>query len=308
MARALRLGRDRDWIAAGLACGIGLENKQTVAVLILGCARRPGRHRAGGSSAGRAVAGRPDCRGVWVPNLAWDATHSWANLQMAASEASGQGGPLGSLAQLPSLALLLAGILAHRPVGEGDPLAVARSCRAPHRWLLAVPAVAVVVFTGGRRQAVLLGSGFGRAVRGRRRGGRALLRRPTLRRWRRWPATLGLSMVTASLIALPVFPPVARASCAAMDQEVVETYGWPQFTAQVAAATRGLPPDTVVFTSNYGEAGRLRPLRCRPSACTCPSPAPTTATATGVRPGFGPAGRRGRRVEQPPISRSTGAT
>ena len=62
-------------------------------------------------------------------------------------------------------------------------------------------------------------------------------------------------MVSAALIGLPVLPPVAASTLRPIDQEVIETYGWPQFTAQVVAATRGLPAGTVVFTSNYGEAG-----------------------------------------------------
>ena len=111
VARALRQGRDRDWIAAGVACGIGLENKQTVAVLVLAVlagllvTRREVLAGRGPWLAG-LLAGA-----IWLPNLLWDATHGWANLQMAASEASSQGGTFGSAAQLPVLALLLAGPL-----------------------------------------------------------------------------------------------------------------------------------------------------------------------------------------------------
>ncbi len=254
VARALRLGRDRDWIAAGLAAGIGLENKQTVTVLILGVL------------VGLAVTERAVLRGrgpwlagltaavLWVPNLLWDATHSWANLRMAASEASGQGGALGSLAQLPVLALLLAGILLVALWLKGIRWLWRDPAAAPHRWLLAVPAVAVVVFTAGGGKPyysapALVGLFAAGAVSVERSYAARSLR------WRRWPAALGLSMVTASLIALPFFPPSVAGKLRGVDQEVVETYGWPQFTAEVAAATRGLPAGTVVFTSNYGEAG-----------------------------------------------------
>ena len=215
---------------------------------------------------GLAVTQRPVLRGrgpwlagliaavLWVPNLAWDATHGWANLHMAASEASGQGGPLGSLAQLPVLALLLAGILLLALWVKGIRWLWRDPAAAPHRWLLAVPAVAVVIFTasGGKpyySAPALVGLFAAGAVAVEQSyAGRPL-------RWRSWPTTLGLSMVTASLIALPFFPVSVASKLRGVDQEVVETYGWPQFTAQVAAATRGLPADTVVFTSNYGEAG-----------------------------------------------------
>ncbi|TXI40435.1 MAG: hypothetical protein E6Q57_19190 [Mycobacterium sp.] len=38
---------------------------------------------------------------------------------------------------------------------------------------------------------------------------------------------------------------------------LVETYGWPQFVDQVAAAAAPLPPAVPIFTGNYGEAGAL---------------------------------------------------
>lgn len=254
VARAVRLGRDRDWVAAGLAGGIGLENKQTVTVLILGVlvglalTRRSVLGGRGPWLAGLIAAA------LWLPNVAWDATHGWANLHMAASEAADQGGLIGSAAQLPLLVLLLAGPLLIALWVKGirwlwrDPSATA------HRWLLAVPAVAVVAFTlgGGKPYypaPALIGLFAAGAVSVEQSyTGRSLP-------WRGWPTTLGLSMVSASLIALPFFPVSVASKLRGIDQEVVETYGWPQFTAQVAAVTRGLPPGTVVFTSNYGEAG-----------------------------------------------------
>jgi 4-amino-4-deoxy-L-arabinose transferase-like glycosyltransferase len=254
VARALRTGRDRDWLTAGLAAGLGLENKQTVVVLILGVlvglgvTRRPVLAGRGPWLAGLVAAV------FWVPNLAWDATHGWANLRMAASEAAGQGGPLGSAAQLPLLALLLAGPLLIGLWLRGGRWLWRDDAARAHRWLLAVPLVSVVIFTasGGKpyySAPALLGLFAAGAVAIERFSVGSRLS------WRRWPAALGLSMVSAAVIGLPIFPVSVASSLRAVDPEVVETYGWPQFTAEVAAATRNLPSDTVVFTSNYGEAG-----------------------------------------------------
>jgi 4-amino-4-deoxy-L-arabinose transferase-like glycosyltransferase len=253
VARALRTGRDRDWLIAGVAAGLGLENKQTVVVLMLGVliglavTRRPVLAGRGPWLAGLVAAV------LWVPNLAWDATHGWANLRMAASESAGQRGPLGSAEQLPLLALLLAGPLligiwlkGIRWLGR-DPGA------RPHRWLLAVPAAAVVIFTASGGKPYYSAP----ALVGLFAAGGVAIERSSVGRHLSWrsPVALGLSVVSAALIGLPVLPVSVASSLRAVDPEVVETYGWPQFTAEVAAATRNLPSNAVVFTSNYGEAG-----------------------------------------------------
>ena len=235
--------------------GIGLENKQTVAVLILAVL-------AGLMLTRREVlAGRgPWLAGLvavafWAPNLLWDATHGWANLQMAAAEASNQGGAVGSAAQLPLLAFLLAGPLLIGVWVRGlrwlwrDPAARAQ------RWLGVVPLVAVVVFTsGGGKPYYSAPALVGLFAAGAVAIERALGRRRSRAPWAR-PVTLGLAIASAAVIALPLLPPAAASALRPVDQEVIETYGWPQFTAQVAVATRALPVGTVVFTSNYGEAG-----------------------------------------------------
>ena len=49
------------------------------------------------------------------------------------------------------------------------------------------------------------------------------------------------------------FLPASRA----LIGEQRETYGWPQLARQVALVAETQPRDTVVFTSNYGEAGAI---------------------------------------------------
>ena len=50
--------------------------------------------------------------------------------------------------------------------------------------------------------------------------------------------------------------PFLPATHALVDEER-ETYGWPQLARQVALVAKTLPRDTVVFTSDYGEAGAI---------------------------------------------------
>ena len=58
VARALRVGTVRAWLLAGLMAGVGLENKDTIGVLLLGIARRAAGVPPVGAAHAGAVAGR----------------------------------------------------------------------------------------------------------------------------------------------------------------------------------------------------------------------------------------------------------
>jgi hypothetical protein len=254
VARALRTGRLQTWVLAGVACGIGLETKQTVVVLMAGVlAGLVLDHRSVLRTGGPWLAGAI-AAALWLPNVAWDATHGWANLQMAAALARKQGGALGSATQLPLLALLLAGPLLVVLWIKGARWLLGEPTARSHRWLAVVAGVAVVAFTAGGGKPYYAAP----ALIGLFAAGAVAIESGTAgRRLRRrgWPTTLMLSAISANLIGLPFYSAHTASTLRPIDQEVVETYGWPQFTAQVAAAARDLPAGTVVFTSNYGEAG-----------------------------------------------------
>ena len=253
IARALRLRTMRAWLLTGVVAGIGLENKDTVVVLLAGVAvglvsfrrdvlRTPGPWLA----AGVAVA-------LAAPNLLWDALNGWPNLQMAQVLSAKQGGPLGSVAQLPVLAVLLAGplLVALWVIGARW---LASSAGREHRWVVAAAVVAVAVFTisGGKPYyaapvlAALFAAGAVRVEAAARPRGRI-----------GWPVAITASVVIAVLTGLPVLPVSAANALRSINPELVETYGWPQFVDQVAQAAASLPPSTPIFTSNYGEAGAL---------------------------------------------------
>jgi len=250
VARALRLRTTTAWLAVGLVGGVGLENKDTVVVLLLGVAvgllvwhrdvlRIPGPWLAAGLACVMAV-----------PNVLWDAAHGWPNLAMAHVLADRTGGPLGSLAQLPLLPLLAGPplvvlcVLGVRWLGWG--------AGRDHRWALAVAATAVVVFTasGGKPyyQVPVLIAVFAAGAVHAETTGRSRLR---------WPAVLVLSGLIAVLLGYPVLPARAENALRALNPTVMETYGWPDFVAQVSTAAATMPAGTPIFTSNYGEAGAL---------------------------------------------------
>ena len=256
VARALRLQTTRSWLAAGVTAGIGLENKDTVAVLLLGILvglvllRRPALRTAGPWLAGVTTLA------LAAPNVVWDAAHGWPNLRMARSLSAEQGGQLGSLAQLPLLVLL-----------AGPPIVMlwvfgVRWLSSPagreHRWVLVVAGVAVVVFTasGGKAYypapvvAALFAAGAVRVE------STQWLRDPA-GGWGKVARPLVASAVIAVLIGLPVLPVGATDAMRAVNPTALETYGWPGFVEQVRQAAEALPPGTPVYTSNYGEAGAL---------------------------------------------------
>lgn len=250
VARALRLRTTAAWLLAGLAGGVGLENKDTVVVLLLGVAigllmwhrdvlRTPGPWLAAALASLMAV-----------PNVVWDALHGWPNLAMARVLADRTGGPLGSLAQLPVL-VLLAGpplvvlcVLGVRWLGWG--------AGRDHRWALAIAATAIVVFTasGGKPYypAPMLIALFAAG---------AVHVEATSRSRRRLPAVIVLSGLIAVLIGYPVLPIRAANALRSLNPTVMETYGWPDFVNQVRTAAATMPVGTPIFTSNYGEAGAL---------------------------------------------------
>lgn len=253
VARALRLRTTTAWWPAGVLGGIGLENKDTVVVLLLGVAiglllwhrdalRTPGPWLAG------VLAGL-----IAVPNVLWDARHGWPNLAMAQVLSDRTGGPLGSLAQLPLLPLL-----AGPPLIVLCVLGVRRLGWGPgrdHRWALAIVVTAVVVFTlGGGKPYYPAPALIALFAAG------AVHVEATGRMRRRMPAVIVLSGLIAIVIGYPILPVRAANALRALNPTVMETVGWPELAGQVQAAAAGLPPGTVIFTSNYGEAGALTVL------------------------------------------------
>ncbi len=245
VTRAMRLGTVRAWLVAGLVAGIGLENKDTIGVLLLGIA------------IGLVLFHRPVLRtpGPWLagvlallilaPNLLWNAQHDWAQFRMAEVLSGRQGGPLATLEVLvlagPLIVLWILGI---RWLGS-------RAGRE-HRWVLVAAATALVVFTvaGGKDYypaPALLGlfAAGGMWVQARAGSGT------------RWAVLVVVSGLLAVVIGLPVLPVGADNAIRSVNPELVETYGWPDFVRQVKAVADTMPAGTTIFTSNYGEAGAL---------------------------------------------------
>jgi hypothetical protein len=173
---------------------------------------------------------------------------------MAAVLAGRQGS---ALTQVPELLLLLAG----PPMIWLWVIGVRQLCAKtgrPHRWLLvvAITAVAFIAVTAGKDYYAapalpgLFAAGAVRVEAANTRDGR-----------RRWPIAIGLTGVCVILIGLPVFPPkIANTLAGGSGSPVMETYGWTGYVHQIVSVADRYPADTMIFTSNYGEAGALTTL------------------------------------------------
>ncbi len=256
VTRALRIGTVLAWLPAGVVAGIGLEAKQTVALLLVGIGvglatfRRDALRTTGPwLAAAVAVA-------LAVPNLIWQAAHGWPSLTFAHAMSVRMGGPAGSLIQLPLLLLLYAG-----PLLVLLWLIGVRWLASPegrdHRWVLVVPVVALVlcVITGGRcyYAGPVLAALFAA-------GAVYIEAENPDRPPRGWAIALVALFAGAVVFCLPVLPPANATTLRKVNPIPMETYGWPRFVDEVAAAAASLPDDVPIFTSNYGEASALRVL------------------------------------------------
>ena len=261
VARILGGGDERQWLLVGLVAGIGLENKQLVLLLVLalacGCllARRWDLARSPWLWAGTALA-----FALWLPNLLWQARHGWPQLELATK--IGEEDPVGYRVELLPLQLLLIGPLL-APLWLGGLWWLLRRPEARlYRPLgLAYVVLLVIALVSGAKPyytmgllLVLVGAGGVVAERWMRdqRGRKLLL-----------GATIALSAAVAALITLPLVPveDVHATPIPDVNEDAIETIGWPSFTATVGRVWNELPRSerstAVVYASNYGEAGAI---------------------------------------------------
>lgn len=258
--------RDRRWcwLALGLVVGIALENK-TLAIALPATV-----------GASLLLLRRWDVLGsrwpwlaallatvIWTPNVLWQTTHGFTQIQMAQHIASEQGGLDGRLNALEQL-LALAGPLLF-PVAVAGVIWLLRSSHSrPWRplGLAAVLQIGLMLAVGGKSyySAGLLPLSIAAGsipLSGWLRGGRPILRR-TL-----FGLPAALSGLIAALLLLPIVPVTALhvTPIPAIYAESVAQVGWPELVAQVAQVANALPSaersSAVIVTRTYGEYSAL---------------------------------------------------
>ena len=261
VARILAGGDERLWLAVGVIVGIGLENKQQplllVAALAVGLAADRQLLRVlrspwlwAGVAAGFVL---------WLPYLVWQGTHGWPQLELAEDIRRDEGGE--SRATLLPLQLLLLGPLLAPIVLAGLWGLLRDTALRPWRPLgWAYLALLLVIFaTSGKPYYA---APFLLALLA---AGAVLVERWLVTPVRRVAMGLALlvSVLVSALVVLPVLPAdrIGDTPIADLNEDAIETVGWPEFVRTVADVYDGLSPDArataVIFAGNYGEAGAI---------------------------------------------------
>lgn len=246
---ALRAVRHpRLWLLVGVVLGVGLLNKPLPA--FLGVALLAGIAIAGPRRVLRSPypwLGAVIAVVIGSPWLIWQAGHGWPELAVSRSIAGG-----GSTSSQPWWLVIPFQFLLASPALA--PLLVAgfvRLWRAPTRFVAVAWIVLALVFmvTGGKPYylagllPVIIAAGAVSAARWR--GGLV------------WTA-IAVGAAVNLVIALPILPARLSGPVIALNPDVGETIGWPEFARTVAGVRQRVPGPVIVITANYGEAGALQ--------------------------------------------------
>lgn len=263
LVRTLIRHDHRPLLWAGIVVGIGSEIKPQIAVvaavsLVALAAVGP---RWVFRSA-RLWVGMVIAIALAAPYLVWQQAHGWPQLAVAGNIAgSAEGGRAGFI---PFQLVLVSPLLV--PVWVAGLMA---PWRVPQLRILRAVTVSfgmlAALYLVGNGKAYYLASlyptviGVGAVPTARWLARR---RRPRLRIWA-LGVGVALSAVINAVISLPVLPAhdLPGSASLALNPDLGETVGWPQFVTSVAKVWHELPAPTrahaVIFTANYGEAGAI---------------------------------------------------
>lgn len=254
-ARMLRTRQPRLWIAIGLVAGIAMLNKSLVVmlgialVIGLAAARRWDLLRSPWIVAGTLLAAA-----IALPNLLWQASNGWPQLEMSQRISERLGAenrilliPLQILFVGPAfIGLLWRGVRWLRSGGG-------RSHYETFLWVF-VAGMAITLLTGGRPYypvpltLMLVLAGIVAFDQSGRDAG-------DLR------GLIVVNGVLSLLIALPVLPVSMANIPSNVNETLAETIGWPELVAQIAATVDSMPnterDSVVILTASYGEAGAV---------------------------------------------------
>jgi 4-amino-4-deoxy-L-arabinose transferase-like glycosyltransferase len=260
--RALLRNEPRWWLAAGAVTGLSLYNKHLVVLLLISLA--VGLLWLGPRSTLRSPwlwAGVGLALVIGSPNLIYQATHGFPQLDMAAALSRNKGGE--ARVQLLPFQLVLLGLPLTAIWVAGLVALLRRHAWRPARALAAAyPVLMLIVLLSGGQMYYPLGLVSFLYAAGcvptadwiARRSG---TRRPLV------VAGVALNTVVTLVLALPLLPVdvLAHTPIPEINQGTRDQIGWPAYTRQVADAYRALAPAdrarAVLITGNYGEAGAL---------------------------------------------------
>jgi hypothetical protein len=282
LIRVLQGGSPRLWLLIGLLLGVGLMNKHSTvflgvslaAGLLLSPQRRLLGTRWPWLGLGVAVL-------VFLPNLAWQATHGFPTIEDLRNVArSGKNVVLGPLAFFGQQVVLLHPLLL--PLWLGGLVFLFRGWEGRYRSLGWAYVVFYVLMFALKGKNYYLAPIYPLLFAAGACGLEHALERATLTRGRAWPRLAVLAFVAAAgavlaPLALPLLTPERYVAYSRwlglapprtevghrgrLPQMFGDQFGWPELTAEVARIYHALPPEeravAAIFANNYGEAGAI---------------------------------------------------
>jgi len=241
------------WIALGAVVGIGLQNKHTMAFFAVGAlmalllSRKRHLLLSWHPWAGVALASV-----IALPNIVWQATNGWPQLEMAREIADRSDGALAFALFQPALLSITLSIPAFAGLWW-----LARSDHS-RAWRPIAIMYAILfllfLFTGGKAYYV---APMYTALLA---GGAVWFERLSRRMQRFVAGAAALGVLAGLFIALPLLP-MGNVGTLDLTGELGETVGWPEMIDQIALAQENILPaergEAIVFTGSYGEAGAV---------------------------------------------------
>jgi Dolichyl-phosphate-mannose-protein mannosyltransferase len=247
LALRLALGRG-SWCALGVAAGVGLETKYTLAVVLVLLAVgfliwRRVVFRSAGFAVALALAVL-----LLVPNLLWEAAHGWTSIHFflhPPPSATQESRP-----QYVANLLLLTHPIALPVAGAGIVSMLRERALRPLGWTV-VGTVIAYLLLGGKSYYALPAVLFALAA-----GAVPFERWATTHRLRRLAIAFAVVLIAVLPIGLPVLPlhTADRLGVLAARTDYKDEVGWPALAHQVEHLSRGAD---FILTLNYGEAGAL---------------------------------------------------
>ena len=247
LAVRLALGRG-SWPLLGLAAGIGLETKYTLAVVLVLLIATFLVWRRDALSASGLTAAVAIALVLMVPNLVWEVGHSWTSVHFFLNPP-----PSGSDETRPQFVvnlLLAMGVAA--PVALAGVVSLVRDrALRPLGWTI-VGTVLAYLLLGGKSYYALPVLVFALAA-----GSIPLDRWLSPTRL----ALAGAAFVVVDLVALPILLPVLplhianRHGFISARSDYQSEIGWPEYVRQMQRLAGSAD---VIVTANYGEAGALQ--------------------------------------------------
>jgi hypothetical protein len=262
----VRIGRTSNltsWVAAGLVLGLGLLNKQTIAlfaVAVVGSAVTLGARRLVLNR--WFVAGAALATLFVLPNVWWQAHEGWPTFAYTREYTRENGGGLSAIRFIVLQLFLFAPIVVG--VWVAGLRFLWRSKLPMWRGLALSYGLLFVVFaaTVGAQSHQLAGAYFFLIA-----AGAVSIERWLNDRGARLALTVGLTAVTALpfvTIVLPVLPAENIGGLYGINPAQSTTVGWPEIVRTVGDVWQSLPPaqraNAVIFAYDYGEAGAINEL------------------------------------------------